>query len=285
MHLFVIGFLLIARVIVPLPQSDAGRADAVVASAFEEVHDGWSVDEVLLQDELSEAFIAACAHAADVEVSPALTAAWHWQLINLRKAGKLATETTRSKRVDTAPVMPVAEMVTRSIVDKHQCSIDAVFCDPALRVAFDRLAQATMPGVDGYTVRKAALQLRKARRLRPELITRIADWGRSIKTYSAATLRDQPALLNEHPGVYIFRDATGYLYIGQTDNLRSRLAKHLDESHNAGLATYLDGDAATGVTIEVHDFDPESQANKVMVRRAYESELIASRKPRFNIQP
>ena len=137
----------------------------------------------------------------------------------------------------------------------------------------------------GYAVRKAAFQLRKARRLRPELITRIADWGRTIKTFSIEEILKDPKVLNEHPGVYIFRDASGYLYIGQTDNLRERLQKHLDESHNLSLAKYLKTESRDSISIEVHDFDPTSQASKTMIRRAYESELIASRKPRFNVQP
>ena len=285
MHSIVMRSLLALLICLPVPCSFAGQPVSAVASAFADMHDGWSVDEVLLQADLNLAFAEACSAATDEDVSPERTASWNWELINLRKAGKLKTETTQSNRVDTAPVMHVAEMVTRSMVDKHQCSIDAIICDPVLRSEFDGLAQETSPGVSGYSVRKAAFQLRKTRRLRPELITRIADWGRTIEAYSTASLRDDPDQITESPGIYIFRDATGYLYIGQTDNLRTRLAKHLDESHNAGLANYLGDDAAGEVTVEVHAFDPESQAKEVMVRRAYESELIASRKPRFNVQP
>jgi predicted GIY-YIG superfamily endonuclease len=205
--------------------------------------------------------------------------------MNLRKAGKLKAETTKRKKVDLTSVRHVAEIATRSLVDKHQCSIDRIMCDADLRKSFDETAQAIDESVDSYAVRKAAFQLRKARRLRPELISRIADWGRTIKSFTIDEILKDPTVLNEHPGIYIFSDSSGYLYIGQTENLRERLQKHLDESHNLSLAKYLKTESRDSILIEVHDFDPESQASKTMVRRAYESELIASRKPRFNVQP
>jgi hypothetical protein len=37
--------------------------------------------------------------------------------------------------------------------------------------------------------------------------------------------------------------------------------------------------------VELHAFDPDSKARSLTVRRAYESELIRSRKPRLNIAP
>jgi predicted GIY-YIG superfamily endonuclease len=265
------------------------QINKIVIDSFTSVHDGWSSDEVILQAELNESFITKCNELIakiDFGEQPLpSTKDLNWTLMNLRKAGKLKTKTTKRKRVDLAAVRHIAEITTRSLVDKHQCSIDRIMCDANLRKAFDESAQTIDDSVDGYAVRKAAFQLRKARRLRPELISRIADWGRTIKSFSIDQILKDPKVLNEHPGVYIFSDSSGYLYIGQTENLRDRLQKHLDESHNLSLAKYLKTESRDSISIEVHDFDPESQAAKTMVRRAYESELIASRKPRFNVQP
>jgi predicted GIY-YIG superfamily endonuclease len=155
---------------------------------------------------------------------------------------------------------------------------------PALRREFDRLVRQFDAEVDLYRVRKAAFQLRKTRRLRPELISRIADWGKTVSTHPLKQLRDDIELVPEQPGVYLFQDDSGYLYIGESENLRDRLQQHLDQSHNLALARHLQGDA-DNVVIETHAFDPESRARLVRVRRAYESSLIASRKPKFNIQP
>ncbi len=267
------------------------QVNAVVINAFRATHDGWSSDEVILQSELNDLFLSSCedlineSNAGFDEKTMPTTEDLNWALMNLRKAGKLKSKTTKRKRIDTTSVSHIAEIVTRSMSDKHQCSIDRMMCNSELRAEFDQAAKEIDDSINSYAVRKAAFQLRKARRLRPELITRIADWGRNVSSHSIQDILDNPKLLNEHPGIYIFSDATGYLYIGQTDNLRERLLQHLDESHNLSLAKYLDTEANDSISIEVHDFDPESQASKTMVRRAYESALIASRKPRFNIQP
>lgn len=263
---------------------DVDELKSVVTVAFEATHDGWSSDEVVLQDELNASFIAACIE----ELPDASPATLNWTLLNLRKAGKLKVKSTKRAPISNSKVellTHLAEIVARTMQDKHQVSSDRLMCDPEMRNEFNNLATTISPDADLYTVRKAAFRLRKTRRLRPELITRIANWGRTIKEYPAEKLRENPQLLNEHPGIYIFRDASGYLYIGQTENLRDRMVTHLDESHNESLANYLKDNDCHNITIEIHDFDPDSQASKTMVRRAYESELISSRKPRFNIQP
>ncbi len=255
--------------------------DEIVIAAFAATHDGWSSDEVILDDRLNQAFIASCQqHLPTVE-----PAEFNWRLMNLRKSGKLKVETTRSKRSSVVEVTHIAEIAARSLHDRHGISSDQIMADPARRAEFDAIAKSMDPEIDLYLARKAAFQLRKARKLRPELITRIADWGRIISTYSVEQLREQPGLVTTHPGIYIFRDKSGYLYIGQTENLQARLKTHLDRSHNPSLANYLGDKTAQEITIEVHSFAPDSRARETVVRRAYESELIASRQPRFNIQP
>ena len=257
------------------------RLDLVVTDSFKLVHDGWSSDEVILNDELNQAFIAACLEKLP-DVSPADL---NWRLMNLRKAGKLKVATTKSNRTKVDDVAHIAEIVTRTIHDRHAISSDQIMATPERRAEFNAAAKSIDPEIDLYRVRKAAFKLRKTRKLRPELITRIADWGREISTHSVKQLKNNPKLVEPHPGIYIFRDKTGYLYIGQTDNLQERLKSHLDESHSKSLSNYLNTQDVDGITIEVHAFAPDSRAKETMVRRAYESELIASRKPRFNIQP
>lgn len=273
-----------AKVSKELKLSDSDRA---IFDAFCQTHDGWSSDEVILRDELNRAFLDAVRQLkserklADADQTDAEI---NWRLLGLRKAGKLSgVKTTRRARTDVSEVTHLAEMAVRSIQDREKVSSDRVMTDPKYRDAFDAMVKKIQPKADLYAVRKAAFQLRKTRKLKPELITRIADWGRTISSYSVKELKASTDSLPAHPGIYIFRDQTGYLYIGQTENLRKRLTEHLDESHNLSLATYLAADHQP--VVEIHAFDPESRAKEVRVRRAYESELIASRKPRFNVQP
>ena len=213
--------------------------------------------------------------------------------MTLRKAGKLKVKSTKrasskktppdSEPQSVAELTALAEIAMRSVQDKSKVSSDRIMTDPKLRGQFEAVVTKLNPKADLYLTRKAAFKLRKTRRLQPELITRLADWGREVKTYAIDDLRKSVDGVDAHPGVYIFRDQTGYLYIGQTENLRKRMAEHLEESHNASLASYLKSEQ--GATVELHSFDPKSRAKEVRVRRAYESELIRSRKPRFNVLP
>lgn len=256
----------------------------LIVQAFKETSDGWSSDEVILQIELNEKFLAAVHEKLKIlDVAEVADAAINWRLMTLRKAGKLKIKSTRRAKRSQQDVQPLAEIAMRSIQDKSKLSSDRIMADPVLRGEFDAVVKGLQSGVDLYAVRKAAFQLRKIRRLQPELISRLADWGRVVATYSIADLRSGAVGVDPHPGVYIFRDKTGYLYIGQTENLKKRMAEHLEESHNPLLAKYLK--AEVEATVELHSFDPKSRAKEVRVRRAYESELIRSRKPKFNVLP
>ena len=255
---------------------------ASVTTAFAQTHDGYSTDEVLLQDKLNQAFIAACKK----QLPDAGEKELNWKLLNLRKAGKLKDiKTTRRVKSDTSGVTFIAEIAARNVQDKHKASTDSVMADPKLRKLFDQQVKKLSPDADLYLARKSAFQLRKTRRLKPELITRIADWNREINEFPLENVRNDFDQIPELPGIYIFRDATGYLYIGQSADLRERLKEHLDDSSNKGLGKYLVDSGSKKLSIEIHSFPADSRAKDVRVRRAYESELIRSRKPRFNISP
>ena len=253
----------------------------VIDDAFTATHDGWSVDEVILNDDLNAAFLKRCRKQLpkidSVEIN--------WRLLNMRKAGKLKSKTTRSGARPSQEHTSVAEMVARSLIDQHGVTIDRIMADPNLRSQFDDKAIAMGKNLDAYLVRKAAFGLRKKRRLRPELIARIADWGRTIEEFPLKSVEDDPDVIPHQPGIYIFRDISGYLYIGQSVDLHQRLKEHLDQSSNFSLSKYLSEQTRENVTLEIHAFPVDSRASETMVRRAYESELIASRKPKFNIQP
>jgi hypothetical protein len=168
--------------------------------------------------------------------------------------------------------------------DKYQKTIDRVLCDPQTRKEFDQIAQGVTPGIDAYRLRKAALKLRKARQLKPELIKRVADWGTSVLTFSAEEMIVKAELIPRLPGIYIFSDKSGYLYIGEAQNLRGRVAKHLDHSDRKAVARYLWDNGVKDLTVEIHAFRADSDGSKASPRKAYEADLIRSRKPRFNVQ-
>ena len=278
------------------PSADKARLHAlnrVVRQAFLATHDGWSTDEVLLNDLLNRHFLEHCRQA----LPAAQARECNWTLLNLRKAGRLGSVVTKRRTSRHDDVLHVAEIAARHMYDKYALTMDRVLCDPAHRAVFDRIA-SSIAGENkdkkkngsatldlAYRVRKAALGLRKSRRLRPELVLRVADWGQQVLTFSAEQIVKDPQRVPANPGVYIFRDESGYLYIGESKQLRSRVLKHLDRSDRKSLSAYLSRRGIQSVQIELHVFNPESNAKDKAARRAYESELIRSRKPRLNIQP
>lgn len=306
------------------PDPPAPTLDHIVRAAYFETWQHQSVDEILLRDDRNTAFLIACREKLSAtpttgpDNAPPTDTELNLTLLKLRKAGKLGPDAperraaeagthppdqpTQDPPATTAPAPDpapdpdpdpatwrhAAEIAARFIEDTHGANTDHMLADPALRRAFDTEARAVLGDdfpVSNYQLRKAALQLRKSRRLQPELTARIADWNRRVQTHPAADLTADPQKIPTAPGIYIFRDATGYLYIGEAKNLRTRLAQHLGDSDRAALAGYLRQQDIDSVTIELHIFDPTSNARLVAHRRAYESELIASRQPRFNIRP
>jgi hypothetical protein len=256
-----------------------------IRAAFEECHDGYSSDELLIRDELRDCFLQRLGNGVALDSGHQRTALL--TLLKLRKTGKLDVVATKRAKPVSQSVHSVAEIASRVVTDRHRITSDTMLADPVFRRELQQEAELISPGIDSYAVRKSVLSLRKKRALRPELVLQVAEWGRQIKTQSLAELRQDLAddKTPKQPGVYLFRNEDGYLYVGEAIDLAARLNQHVTESDSKSLAQYLAGDDADSVTVELHVFDSDSPATKVTVRRAYESELIRSRKPRFNIRP
>ncbi|MFO0923837.1 MAG: GIY-YIG nuclease family protein [Pirellulales bacterium] len=264
----------------------AGHQDTIdrqlVRQAFEQSHDGWSVDEVLLDDRRRATFLEAAHRLQLPNDEQALCEA----LIAIRKSGKLEVESTRRANVELEAYEPLAEIAARKIQDSMDASTDAILTSPKVRQAFDDAIMGMLPDeTHFYPYRKAALKLRKSRKLQPELTLRVTDWKRELKTMSLEEAKRQVESFPKRPAIYLFQDKTGYLYIGQTQNLRERMMKHLSDSDRQALARYLERNAQEAIQLELHIFAEDSPAKETRVREAYESELIRSRKPRLNIAP
>jgi predicted GIY-YIG superfamily endonuclease len=251
----------------------------VVRDAFLATHRGYSTDDVVICDKLNEQFIFLCKsrlpHIADKE--------FNWALINLRKRGQLGAVATHKERVNYEDFLHASEISARFLYDKYGVNTDRAFCDPQLRREFDNIAVSISPGINPYLLRKGALRLRKARQLKPELVPRIVDWRTDVLDFPAQKVAENPEVIPQKPGVYIFRDTSGYLYIGESENLYLRVKKHLDHSDRKSLARYFWSNELRTVIVEIHVFDPNSNARLKTHRRAYEASLIQSRSPRFNM--
>jgi predicted GIY-YIG superfamily endonuclease len=253
----------------------------LIRQAFRNTHDGWSVDEVLLEDGRRQRFLEQAYRLTACEDEQEVLEA----LIQLRKSGNLQVRTSRRSHEDVSDAIPAGEIAARRMQDEHQALIDQILVNPERRAQFDQLGLSIMPNETPYRLRKAALRLRKTRELTPELTLRVADWKRNIVEMSVEEARQDLARIPKQAGIYLFLDATGYLYIGQSNNLRERLGKHLLDSDRKSLTQYLSEHSEQPIRLELHVFESSSPAQETRIREAYESELIRSRKPRLNIAP
>jgi len=260
---------------------DTEKITEVVKRAFLETHRGYSTDEVIICDSLNTAFIQACKR----ELPYVQEDTFNWRLISLRKQGELGRVTKTRVRANHEDYLHASEIAARLMYDRHETSVDRVLCNPKLRKEFDTIASAVAAGVSNYLLRKAALKLRKNRQLKPELVPRVAPWSRRILSFPAEDIVRNPALAPRHPGIYIFWDTSGYLYVGESKNLHLRVKKHLDHSDRKSLAHYFWEKGFRNITVELHVFDPDSDGRRKSCRQAYESNLIESRQPKFNLRP
>jgi hypothetical protein len=251
----------------------------VVSAAFLAVHCGRSSDDVVIDDELNKAFITRCHESLPNSTESDL----NWTLLNLRKSSSLGPVATKRQCLTHDAYLHASEVAARQIEDKYGITTDRAFCDRDRRTEFDAIARRFASDAPTYSLRKAALKLRKGRQLRPELIKRVSDWHKDVLTFDVGSLQANPDLIPRKPGIYIFADASGYLYLGEAANLRLRVAKHLDHSDRKALARYLWDQGVKGLSVELHVFDPYSNGRLTSHRRAYEADLIRSRRPRFNI--
>ncbi len=312
--------MLIAILVTPptnvVAEPPSRHLERVVKAAFEQAADGWSVDETLLDDDRRATFIVACKtqwravernsedKAAVGEEQTGLNPELNQRstlrsaamptedefcaaVLHLRKTGGGLAKSSRRdpRRAGAERIQIAAEIAARQMQDELDCHTDCILTQHVARERFDAFARELAPNVEPYLLRKAAVSLRKARRLMPELLSRVTEWKRSIRTVSLPDLRSELANLSERPAIYIFRDETGYLYIGQAVNLRQRMQQHLMESDRVALAKYLSQRDEATIQVELHEFAVGSPAEELRVRRAYESELIRVRRPRLNLAP
>jgi len=241
---------------------------------FLEVRRGFSPDRVVADPSLNHAFLLACRReglqGSDVQLNT--------RLLSLRKRGVLpGLKSKRTSFSDRDDYIFASEIAVRHLERKHGASLDRIICDPVLASEFDAIAGRIAPGYTPLQYRWAALNLRKTRRLRPETL------GHAIEAAKIELVCAEDLTLTDLPlgqGLYVFYDDEKTLYVGETQNLRKRIAKHLEHSDNKGLARWLWQASTSALRLEFHVLPPNTSTR---VRRAMEAELIRSRRPVFNV--
>jgi len=249
---------------------------SAIREAFCRVRDGLSADRVVADPDLNAEFLKACRELGLDEPPAVLNMA----LLNGRKAG-LLTGLSRSRRTsfrNEDEYRFAAEVAARFLQQRDEVSLDNIICDPSRAPEFDRIAREIAPGYTSLQYRWAALNLRKAKQLRPEFLAQVQppdviDFG----PLDQLDVKRLPTC----QGIYILYGPNATLYVGETRNLRKRLSKHIDHSDNKGLARWFWQHGYKRVHLEIRVLPPTTSKR---VRTALERELIESRHPLFNVQ-
>lgn len=202
--------------------------DAIVDS-FYATHDGGSIDWMLANPTLQDAFHAACRESGLIG-GPA---DWNRELLRFRKTGEFPKRGQLKKVHVTEEEMDsysfAAEIAWRVTNDKFRgTSLDEIFCDPAKSAGFDRAARRVAPGFAPEQYRWAALRLRKASR---DLVNEVKQYhfvfAKRDFTRFLGWRAFKPKRFNGQPGLYLLRGKEKKpLYIGYTLDLGKRLASH-----------------------------------------------------------
>ena len=248
-----------------------------VIESFLKVRDGRSADAVIADPDLNALFVASCRQRGLQQLAKEL----NWCLYNLRKTGALqaysTTKYTRPRQRDD--YLFACEIAARSLEDREHTTVDRILCDPELASQFDDLVQQLAPGHSIRDYRFTALTLRKCRKLRPEPI---ASFVNPTVIGPLAAERIDFDVIPSAAGVYLLYTGTErYLYIGEAENLKRRIQKHLDHSDRKQLAQWLWRQGYSSLFIELHVLPSGTSTRQ---RKAYENALIKSRQPLFNIQ-
>jgi DNA modification methylase len=199
---------------------------ATLIEAFRSTHDGWSLDRLLVDPDLSRVFIDECR----VRGLAGTPRDWTLQLLRLRKSGALTSVQTTRPTVfgweECDDGLAACEIAWKLMLDKGFKGLDEILADPELAGEFDTIAACLAPGVSPVTLRWAALKLRKE--------------GRVIRSRAAAYADDPPAVARwmplplgavpkGTPALYSIRgcDDEQPLYLGATLDLAQRVATHL----------------------------------------------------------
>jgi site-specific DNA-methyltransferase (adenine-specific) len=249
--------------------------NSIIRDAYIESRSGYSSDVVIANPDLNQLFIGACRrrglHNSPIEINLAV--------LNARKTNRLRG-LSRSRRLgvkDQDDYRFASEIAVRFIERRDQVSLDQILCDPALAAQFDSIAVKICPSYSSFQYRWAALNLRKARSLKPEIGARLIepDYCRNQKVSEIDIVR-----IPDRAGVYFFYNQTCTLYVGEASNLYIRLKTHLHHSNNKGLAHWIWAHGTEELYLEYHVLPEGISARQ---RKSIETELTTSRRPIFNI--
>jgi predicted HicB family RNase H-like nuclease len=211
-----------------------GGKTASIIQAFGEVRKGCSADRVVADPALNRQFLSRCRElglsGTDFDLN--------WTLLGARKRGLMSDlPKTKSYTVAKRDEFEYApELAVRHLQLMKDVSLDRIICDPDLAEEFDRYAMQLAPGFTPLDYRWVALGWRKAGRMRKDLENRV-EVPKLEPVCGVTQLK--ASSLPKTGGLYLFSSPRRPVFLGQTDDLRHRIERHLDVSASMGLPDWL----------------------------------------------
>ena len=213
---------------------------ALLAQAYLEVRDGYSIDRVVADPELDRQFLRRCRELG----LPGTDFDLNWKLFNGRK-NKYFSDLPKTKsytpsRKDECEFS--SEIAIRYVQEQFhsqkgwKISLDKIICDPDLAEEFDKIAAKLAPGFSPLDYRWVALGVRKA-------VGRYASKAQTVKVpdfdFLGTTTSLRAGSIPVESGMYLFRCENDSIFIGETDNLRQRIERHFDSGGKTGIPDWL----------------------------------------------
>ncbi len=217
-----IGQMLANRPIEIAPLAPDKSRDSIIVKAFAEIHDGYSVDRTLADPQLATRFVKRCRQLG----IDAPHAAVCRRLLRLRKAGGFPVKTTREDKRNLHPFLIPAELAFAKLTYRYDASYDDLLADPDVGKAFDENVAKVGRSGDAVAYRLAALHLRKNVRSRRKAdaeqlahldISKVKAHWHTPGHLSDVRLDAVP----DSEGVFSLREPDRYLFLSQSENLRS----------------------------------------------------------------
>jgi site-specific DNA-methyltransferase (adenine-specific) len=277
-----IGQMLANRPVETAPLRPDKSRDSIIIKAFAQIHDGYSVDRTLADPQLAARFVKRCRQLG----IDAPHAAVCRRLLRLRKEGGFPIKTTREDRRNLHPFLIPAELAFAKLTYRYDASYDDLLADPNVGKAFDENVAKVGRSGDAVDYRLAALHLRKNVRSRRKAdakqlarldISKVKARWHSHGHLSNLGLDRVP----DSEGVFSLREPDRYLYLSQSENLRSGIAIFQDDDVLASVGNHFWSPSPDKITV---DFLRPEDIRGVSLR-LFEFKAIETFQPIFNMLP
>lgn len=277
-----IGQMFANRPIEIAPLTPDTSRDSIIVKAFAEVHNGYSVDRTLADPLLATQFVERC-RQLDID---APHAALCRRLLRLRKAGGFPVKTTREDKRNLHPFLIPAELAFAKLTYRYDASYDDLLADPNVGKAFDEYVATVGRSGDVVAYRLAALHLRKNVRSRrkadAEQLANLDIAKVNAHWHTPGHLSDiRPDTVPDSEGVFSLREPDRYLFLSQSENLRSAVGMFQNADVLASIGNYFWSPSPDKITV---DFVRSEDVRGVSLR-LFEFKAIETYRPILNMLP